>query len=70
MMVINDKRGMVAAMPRQSPPPRKTKLTDAERHARFREMAREVGADDTEAAAERAFNRVVTPPERKHRETP
>jgi len=40
---------------------RKPKLTDAERHKRFVEMAREVEASDDPKDFERAFERVVTP---------
>jgi hypothetical protein len=49
--------------------PRKPKLTDAERHKRFIEMAKEVGASDDPKDFERAFEKVVanaTPkPERR-----
>jgi hypothetical protein len=37
----------------------KPKLTDAERHKRFIEMAREVEADDSPKSFDRAFARVV-----------
>jgi hypothetical protein len=40
----------------------KPKLTDAERHARFVEMAREVEASEDPKDFERAFERVTTPP--------
>lgn len=36
-------------------------LTDAERHARFVETAREAEADETEEGFERAFKAVVAP---------
>jgi hypothetical protein len=39
----------------------KPKLTDAERHARFVETAREVGVDESPGAFDRAFDRVVKP---------
>lgn len=39
----------------------KPKLTDAERHRRFVEMAREVGASDDPKAFETAFKKVVIP---------
>jgi hypothetical protein len=42
----------------------KTKLTDAERHKRFVEMAREVEASDNPKDFERAFTRVVTAPKK------
>ena len=37
----------------------KPKLTDAERHARFVETAREIGVDESPEAFDRAFDRVV-----------
>jgi hypothetical protein len=45
--------------------PRSSKaLTDAERHRRFLEMAKEVGAADDQKALEAAFKKVVArPPE-------
>lgn len=39
--------------------PRKPKLTDAERHKRFVEMAKEVGASDDPKDFEVAFGKVV-----------
>jgi hypothetical protein len=39
---------------------RKPKLTDAERHRRFVEMAREVGASENPKDFERAFKKVVS----------
>jgi hypothetical protein len=42
-------------------PQRKPKLTDAERHKRFVEMAREVGASEDPKDFERAFKKVVPP---------
>ncbi len=39
--------------------PKPPKLTDAERHARFKDMAREVGADESPDAFDRAFKMVV-----------
>ncbi len=38
----------------------KPKLTDTERHRRFVDMAREVEADESPDAFERAFKKVVT----------
>ena len=38
----------------------KQKLTDAERHKRFVEMAREVGASESPKAFDKAFKRVAT----------
>lgn len=40
----------------------KPKLTDAERHKRFVDMAREVGASNDLKAFDRAFKRVVEKP--------
>jgi hypothetical protein len=40
---------------------RHPKLTDAERHARFVETARQVGASEDSAEFERAFKKVATP---------
>lgn len=46
----------------------KPKLTDAERHKRFVDMAREVGASDDAKAFDRAFKRVAgKPPKPKHK---
>lgn len=39
--------------------PKKPKLTDAERHKRFVEMAREVEADEAPSSFDRAFARVA-----------
>jgi hypothetical protein len=39
----------------------KPKLTDAERHKRFVEMAREVGASDDAKAFDKAFKKVTRP---------
>jgi hypothetical protein len=41
-------------------PAQKSKLTDAERHKRFVETAREVGASDDPKDFERAFARVIS----------
>jgi hypothetical protein len=40
---------------------RKPKLTDAQRHARFTAMAKEVGASDDPKDFEKAFKKVVPP---------
>lgn len=40
---------------------RKTKLTDAERHKRFVEMARQVGASDDPKTFDKAFKKVAKP---------
>jgi hypothetical protein len=52
---------------RTSRQPRKPKarLTDAERHKRFVEMAREVGASEDPKAFDKAFRKVVQPPKPK-----
>jgi hypothetical protein len=49
------------AKPKKTPP-KPAHLTDAERHKRFKEMARETGADEDPEAFERAFASVVAPP--------
>ncbi|MGD0151303.1 MAG: hypothetical protein ABSB77_22205 [Xanthobacteraceae bacterium] len=46
-------------MPRKAT--RKPKLTDAERHKRFVEMARQVGASDDPKAFDKAFTKVAKP---------
>ena len=43
----------------KSAPKPKPKLTDADRHKRFLEMAREVGASDDPKAFKAAFKKVV-----------
>lgn len=43
----------------------KPKLTDADRHKRFVDMAREVGASNDPKAFDRAFKKVVGKPKRK-----
>ena len=45
---------MMAGKPR-------AKLTDANRHARFKEMAREVGASNDPKDFDKAFEAVTTP---------
>ena len=49
-------------MPRKSPVKKKPKLTAAERHARFLEVARKVEASDDPKDLDRAFKKVVAPP--------
>lgn len=46
-------------------PNKKERLTDVERHKRFKAMAKETGADDAPEAFERAFTKVVTHPKKK-----
>ena len=41
------------------PKPKPPKLTDAERHARFVEMARAVEVDESPEAFDRVFKRVI-----------
>ena len=50
-----------------SKPARKPKLTDAERHKRFLETAKTVGASDDPKAFDKAFKKVVTPKPLKRR---
>jgi hypothetical protein len=40
-------------------PQSKSKLSDAERHARFVAMAKEVAVDESPGAFDRAFDRVI-----------
>jgi hypothetical protein len=47
------------ARPKKKASP-KPKLTDAERHKRFIAMAREVEADESPGALEKAFDRIVS----------
>ena len=42
-------------------PQSKSKLSDAERHARFVETARKVEVDESPGAFDRAFEKVVKP---------
>ena len=50
---------------REPPKRREAKLTDAERHERFVAMAREVGADESPQAFEKAFEKVIRQVPRK-----
>jgi hypothetical protein len=45
----------------RAPPKRKPKLTDAERHKRFVDMAREVEASNDPKDFDRVFERVAAP---------
>ena len=47
------------------PPAAEPKLTDAERHRRFVDMAKEVEASEDPKDFEKAFKRVATPPRSK-----
>jgi hypothetical protein len=53
--------GHVKNAPGTKPVSSDSKLTDAERHKRFVEMAREVEASDDPKDFERAFKKVVLP---------
>jgi hypothetical protein len=53
-------------MSKKDPP--KPKLTDEERHQRFKEMAREVDASEREDAFDEAFERVTSEPRQKKAE--
>jgi hypothetical protein len=49
-------------MPAKKPAPkRKPKMTPAERHKRFLDMAREVGADEMPESFDKAFSKVTNP---------
>ncbi len=48
-------------MSRKPSAERPPKLTDAERHERFKEMAKEVGASEEPADFDRAFSRIAKP---------
>lgn len=50
-------------MPRKSAA--KPKLTDAERHKRFVEMAKQVGASDNSKDFEKAFKKVTSLPKKR-----
>ena len=48
-------------MPRKAAAkPKKTQLTDAQRHARFKDMAKEVGASEDPKDFEKAFKKVTS----------
>jgi hypothetical protein len=49
-------------------PQENSKLTDAERHKRFVDMAREVGASEDTKDFDRAFDEVVNPKQTEHRD--
>jgi len=46
---------------------KKPKLTDADRHKRFVEMAKEVGASDNPKDFDKAFKSIVSVPETRNR---
>jgi hypothetical protein len=56
------------AKPDVKPKP-KAKLSKKAQHDRFKEVAREHGADETGAEFERAFAKVVPPKRRVHAKT-
>ncbi len=45
--------------------PKKPQLTDDERHARFKEMGKELDADESPEAFDRAFASIVPTPKPK-----
>jgi hypothetical protein len=47
--------------PKTEPKTRKRKAHDPEQYERFRQFAREHGADESEEAFERAFRKIVPP---------
>jgi hypothetical protein len=53
--------GHVKNAPRKKPVSSDSKLTDAERHKRFIDMAREVEASDDPKDFDKAFTKVVPP---------
>ena len=55
--------GKKQAQAKKKPAP-KQKLTNAERHKRFVDMAREVQAEESPDAFDKAFDDVVTSPKR------
>jgi hypothetical protein len=55
-------------MPTKTTP--KPKLTDAQRHKRFVEMAREVGASESPKAFDKAFKAVTQPGAKKRGPSP
>ena len=52
-------------MARKSPVKKKPKMTDAERHARFKEAARDVGASDNPKDFDEAFKAITDPLRRR-----
>jgi hypothetical protein len=52
---------MISTMARKSPVKKNPKLSDEERHERFVEMAREVGASEDPKDFDKAFKRVALP---------
>lgn len=52
-------------MPKKSPPDRREKFTDAERHARFVKTAREVGASEKAKDFDSAFEKITIEKPRK-----
>jgi len=53
--------GHVKNAPRRNPASSDSKLTEAERHKRFIDMAREVGASDDPKDFNEAFDKVIHP---------
>jgi hypothetical protein len=59
--MIGKKQGRAKEKPASKP-----KLTDAERHKRFVDMAHEVEADETPGSFDQAFTKIIAP---QHRST-
>lgn len=57
---------MLWGMPRKPPRPRKT--DDPEQHKRFIDTARAVEVDESGGAFDRAFDKVIMPPQRAVKE--
>jgi hypothetical protein len=55
-------------MPSKPATAKKPKLTDAERHKRFVETAREIGADESPDAFDRVFKKIVGPAPKRGRQ--
>jgi hypothetical protein len=54
---------MFCVMPRKSPAkPKRKPLTDKERHARFVEAAKKVGASEDPKVFDKAFKKVISKP--------
>ena len=51
-------------MSKDKPVKAKTKLTDTERHKRFKDMAKEVGASEDPKTFEKAFRQVTSRPKK------
>jgi hypothetical protein len=58
----SSRRGTSGGAPIRTATPRRPPLTDAERHKRFKEMAREVEASDNPEDFDTAFRKVTESP--------